>query len=87
MLGALAARLETATAPHPVDVVLLEPQGPIFAHEALIDGRLIIENDRERRIEFEARTVSNAIDFRPTWELARRGQLEGLRRRLRELRR
>ena len=83
MLGDLAARLESATAPHPVDIVLLEPQGPIFCHEVLCDGRLLCEPGRERRIQFESETVSRALDFRPTYELALRGQAEGLRRRLR----
>jgi predicted nucleotidyltransferase len=87
LLGELTARLEAVTAPHPVDVVLLEAQGPVFAHEALVDGVLVFERDRERRIDFEATTVTRAIDFRPTQELAKRGQLEALRRRLKELRR
>lgn len=82
LLGELTARLETATAPRAVDVVLLEHQGPVFAHEALADGRLILEQDRKRRVDFEATTVMRGIDFRPTWELARRGQLAALRRRI-----
>jgi predicted nucleotidyltransferase len=84
MLGDLIARLEVVTAPRPVDVVLLEHQGPVFAHQALVDGHLIFEPDRERRIDFEAATVMRGIDFRPTWEIAQKGQLEALRRRLRE---
>jgi predicted nucleotidyltransferase len=84
MIGDLIARLEAVTAPRPVDVVLLEHQGPVFAHQALVDGRLILEADRERRIDFEATTVMRGIDFRPTWEIAQKGQLEALRRRLRE---
>jgi len=87
MLGDLVARLEVVTAPRPVDVVLLEHQGPVFAHEALIDGVLILERDRERRADFEASAVMRGIDFRPTWEIARQGQLEGLRERLRGARR
>ena len=86
MLGDLAARIEVVVAPRTVDVVLLEHQGPVFAHEALIDGLLIVEHDRERRIDFEATTVMRGIDFRPTWELATAGQVEGLRKRLRTLR-
>lgn len=84
MLGDLIARLEVVTAPRPVDVVLLEHQGPVFAHEALIDGRLILESDRERRVAFQASAVMRGIDFRPTWEIAQQGQLAALRRRLRE---
>jgi predicted nucleotidyltransferase len=83
-LGELVARLEVVTAPRTVDVVLLEHQGPVFAHEALIDGELILEQDRERRIEFESGAVMRGIDFRPTWEIARSGQREGLQKWVRE---
>jgi predicted nucleotidyltransferase len=86
MLGDLASRLETVTAPHTVDLVLLEPQGPVFCHRALVDGVLICEPDRERRIAFESTTVVRALDFRPTYERALRGQAQGLRRRLRRQR-
>lgn len=86
MLGDLTARLEVLVAPRQVDVVLLEHQGPVFAHEALIDGWLMLEHDRARRVDFEASTVMHGIDFRPTWELATAGQAEGLRKRLRSLR-
>jgi uncharacterized protein len=83
LLGELTARLETVDPPRPVDVVLLEHQGPVFAHEALIDGILIHEPDRERRIAFQTTAIARGIDFRPTWELGNKGQLEGLRARLR----
>lgn len=86
MLGELTARLEVVVAPRRVDLVLLEHQGPVFAHEALIDGKLIVEPDRQRRIDFESATVMRGIDFRPTWELATAGQAAGLRQRLRSLR-
>jgi len=80
LLGELAARLEVITAPRTVDIVLLEHQGPVFAHEALIDGVLIHERDRARRLEFEADTLMRAWDFRPTWELAQTGQRAAIRR-------
>lgn len=86
LLGDLAARLEAVTAPRRVDLVLLEHQGPVFAHEALIDGVMILEQDRQRRADFEAGAVMRGIDFRPTWEIARAGQLQGLRARLRRSR-
>ena len=86
LLGELVARLEVVTAPRAVDVILLEHQGPVFAHGALVDGLLICERNRARRIEFTATTVVRAIDFRPTWELAQNGQLASLRRRLRAMR-
>ena len=86
LLGDLVARLEVVVAPRTVDVVLLEHQGPVFAHEALVDGWLIIEHDRPRRVDFEATTVMRGCDFRPTWELATTGQAAGLRKRLRNMR-
>lgn len=67
-----------------VDLVVLEPQGPIFCHKVLCDGRLIYEGDRDRRIDFESETIVRALDFRPTWELATRGKVAGVRRWLRE---
>ena len=85
LLGELAARIESVTTPRIVDLVLLEPQGPMFCHRVLIEGVLICEPDRERRISFATRTVIRALDFRPTYELALAGQADGIRRRLREL--
>ncbi|MEO6595496.1 MAG: nucleotidyltransferase domain-containing protein [Planctomycetota bacterium] len=85
LLGELVARLEVVVAPRTVDVILLEHQGPVFAHQALVDGWLILEHDRARRVNFEAETVMRGIDFRPTWELARAGQAAGLRKRLRTM--
>jgi predicted nucleotidyltransferase len=82
----LASQLEAATAPHVPDVVVLEDQGPIFAHRVLLEGRRVHEADRDRRIDFEWKTSVRALDFRPTWEIAARGQVEGMRRWLRETR-
>jgi predicted nucleotidyltransferase len=80
LLGEIAARLEGVTAPYPVDLVVLETQGPIFGHNVLREGRRILETDRERRIDFESDTIVRAFDFRPTWELAAREQVGGMRR-------
>ena len=84
LLGDLASRLEQVTAPRSVDVVVLSEQGAIFAHNALVEGKLILEADRERRVDFETDTVLQAFDFRPTWEIARSGQIEAMRRYVRE---
>lgn len=86
LLAALAARFEALTSPYPVDVVLLEPQGPIFCHQVLLEGRLIYDADPERRVDFVSDTLVRAFDFRPTHELAVRGQAEGILRRLKERR-
>jgi predicted nucleotidyltransferase len=80
MLASLAAQLEPIAAPHRVDVVLLEPEGAVFAHRALCEGRLIHEADRQRRLRFERTTIAYALDWLPTWEWASRRNTEGLRR-------
>lgn len=83
LLGEMAARLEGLVCPRQIDLVLLEHQGPVFAHEALVDGVLIFERNRERRLEFEAETVLRSFDFRPTLELAMAAQRRSMREWLR----
>jgi hypothetical protein len=48
----------------------------------LCNGSLAYEADRDRRVDFASETCVRAFDFRPTHELAVRGQKEGLLRRL-----
>lgn len=84
LLGALALDLEGVVAPRRLDLVVLEEAGSLFGHRVLLEGRLVYEADRDRRIDFETETVVRALDFRPTWELAARGRVAGLRRWLRE---
>lgn len=67
-----------------IDLVELEPQGPIFCHQVLCDGRLVHEGDADRRIDYESETIVRALDFRPTWELATRGKPAALLRWLEE---
>jgi predicted nucleotidyltransferase len=86
LLGELAAQLEIVTAPRRIDLVILGVQGPVFCHEVLLEGALIYEGDRERRIDFESDTIVRALDFRPTMELARKGYIDGYRRWLRSYR-
>ncbi len=85
-LGDLAARLEAATAPRPVDIVVLNAQGPVFCHQVILEGHLVYESNRERRIDFESDTIVRALDFRPTLEIATRGYLPAFRRWLRSYR-
>ena len=49
LLGDAASRLEAVVGPRPIDLVVLESQGPVFCHGVLRDGRLVYESDRERR--------------------------------------
>ena len=79
MVDQLAADAGKETRRECVDVVLLEPQGPIFCHRVLCDGWLLYEKDRDRRIDFESETMVRAFDFRPTWELSTRGKVQAIR--------
>lgn len=83
LLGDLASRLEAPVGGRLIDLVVLEPQGPIFCHRVLSEGRLVYEGDRERRIDFESDTYVRYFDFKPTYDIATRGWLEATQRRLR----
>lgn len=80
LVASLASRLGAATGFHAVDVVDLEAQGPIFAHEVLCESVLVHDADPERRVDFESDTLVRAFDFRPTYDLATRGKAAALRR-------
>ncbi len=56
----------------PVDVVDLERIPPYFAQEILINGRLIMEKDPERRIEVEIKVRREYWDVLPYREYYRR---------------
>jgi predicted nucleotidyltransferase len=80
----LASRLESVTAPRPLDLVALEDQGHVFVHRALQDGKRIVVNDEERRVDFESDALVWYLDFKPTWDIAAREQVGGMRRWLRD---
>lgn len=80
-LRAMAAALEPYAPSRRVDVVMLGPQGPIFRHRLLREGRLVLDRDPTRRIDFEARTISEYLDWKPTHDIAMASTLEGLRAR------
>lgn len=84
LLADLASRLEVLFGGRAVDVVLLEPQGPIFCHRVLTEGRRIFTGDRERCVDFESTTYVRYFDFRPTYEIAARERIRGMRRWLRK---
>lgn len=75
----IAARLEAVAPGRPIDLVVLEPQGPIFCHGVLSEGRLVYDGEPERRIDFESNTYVRYFDFLPTHELAARHALEGFK--------
>jgi len=85
-LGDLAARLEAVAEGRPIDLIVLDVQYPVFCHEVILEGRLIYESNRERRIDFESDTIVRALDFRPTLEIATRSYLPAFRRWLRSYR-
>jgi len=87
VLADIASRLESTTAPHPVDVVDLEAQGHVFVHRALQDGHRIVVHDEERRVDFESDALVRYLDFKPTWDLAANEQVGGMRRWLQAYRR
>lgn len=85
-LASLAAQLEGLVPGRRVDVVLLEPQGPVFCHRVLSEGRLVYDADSTRRVDFESDTYVRYFDFLPTYELAQRYAGQGVRARLERLR-
>jgi predicted nucleotidyltransferase len=85
-LGDLGAQLDRLVAPRHVDLVVLDTQGPAFCHQVLVEGLVVHEADRDRRIDFESETIVRALDFRPTLELATRGYVQGFRSWLRSYR-
>jgi predicted nucleotidyltransferase len=81
LLGDFASRIEADLQGRPVDLVVLESQGYLFRHRVLLEGKLLYQADRERRVGFESETCVRAFDFRPTYELATRGRIAAIRRR------
>ncbi len=79
-LADLAVQLEGVGGFTNVDVVALEELGPLFRHQALLEGRCVHEADRERRIDFETDACAEAFDFAPTHAIADREFLGGVRR-------
>jgi predicted nucleotidyltransferase len=80
LIGAIAAEIEGVGGFRRVDIVVLESQGPIFCHRVLAEGALVYERDPERRVDFESDVLVRAFDFRPTYEIATRGQIAAFRR-------
>lgn len=73
-LETLAAQLQAEGAPAgpELDVRPLAGTSPRFRANVLREGRLLYEADRTARLEFEARALSEWLDFKPTWERMRR---------------
>jgi uncharacterized protein len=71
LIARIAAHLERIASGRRIDVVLIEPQGPVFQYAVLSEGRLVYEADRQRRIDFESEAVVHYFDFRPIYDSAR----------------
>ncbi len=77
----LAADLERFAPSGRVDVVVLGEQGPVFRHRVLREGKLVHDADSERRVDFEGRTISEYLDWKPTHDIAMEVVFSGLRER------
>lgn len=73
-LTGLAHELATRGAPSGPDVDLrpLARTAPRFRVNVLRRGLLLYERSARERIEFEARSMSEWLDFRPTWDRMRK---------------
>jgi predicted nucleotidyltransferase len=77
-LEALAAKLQERGAPHgpEIDLRVLDGAAPRFRVTVLREGRRIFDRDPALRWSYEARFMSEWVDFRPTWERMRRRMLD-----------
>jgi predicted nucleotidyltransferase len=80
VIADLASRLEAVVAPRSLDLIDLEQQGSVFVHRVLSEGKRIVVNDEERRVDFESDALVRYLDFKPTWDIAAREQVGGMRR-------
>lgn len=81
-LETLAANLEPFSPSGRVDLVVLGAQGSVFRHRVLREAVLVYDADPARRIDFEARTIIEYLDWKPTHDIAMASVFEGLRDRL-----
>jgi predicted nucleotidyltransferase len=74
----LAARLQAEGAPTgpDLDLRLLAGANPRFRANVLREGRLLYAADRDSRLGFEARALSEWLDYKPVWERMRRTMLD-----------
>ncbi len=72
LLGRIAAHLESVAPGRRIDLVLIEPQGPVLQHRVLSEGRLVHDADTKRRVDFESDAMVRYFDFAPLYERVRR---------------
>ncbi len=73
---AAALQQEGAPAGPELDVRPLRGASPRFRANVLREGRLLFERSGGARIEFEAASMSEWLDFKPTWERMRARMLD-----------
>jgi hypothetical protein len=78
-LRGLGVALERFSPSGRVDIVVLGPQGPVFRHRVLREGRLVLDRDPDARRAFETQTIIDYLDWKPTHDIAMASALEGLR--------
>lgn len=65
-----------------VDVIALNGKNLVFQHNVLRTGKLIYESDKDIRVRFTARVISEFCDFEPRLRYMEKFQFAGWRRRL-----
>ncbi|HWB79395.1 MAG TPA: nucleotidyltransferase domain-containing protein [Nannocystaceae bacterium] len=80
-LTELSLALERHSPSGRVDVVILGRQGPVFRHRVIKEGVLVLDRDPALRRAFEARTIIDYLDWKPTHDIAMASTMAGLRRR------
>jgi predicted nucleotidyltransferase len=77
-LETLAANLQAEGAPNGpmVDLRPLWGSAPRFRATVISEGRLLDQASAERRIEYEARSLGEWLDFKPTWQRMRRSMFD-----------
>lgn len=74
LAAALAEELERC-APR-IDLVVLNQASPALRHRVILDGLLLLERDPRQRIEFEVRSIREALDFQHVTAIYDRALLE-----------
>jgi len=81
-LRVLSTELERFSPSGCVDIVVLGAQGAVFRQRVLRDGVLVVDRDRAARHAYEALTIMQYLDWKPTHDIAMTSTMAGLRQRL-----
>lgn len=73
-LERMAADLQRLGAPHgpEIDLRPLNRTAPRFRANVVREGRVLVDRDPRKRVEAEARALSEWLDFKPVWERMQR---------------